>query len=197
MRRCASVAESNPRDLRSRMSAHSPSNLSQFNLRTLFAAVAILALVCAIGRYGGWAGLLAASTFAALIAGHVVGNSLGTRLRDEVSPQLNRKPVIPSAVPLRPHIVPAQRQLHQHTPLRRMILVISLAAAAVGAILGGLALAAWTGASLAGWLVGTLSSAVLGGFFGFLLASFLEITLHAWWQAAGDCKKKGDGAIGR
>ena len=71
------------------------------------------------------------------------------------------------------------------------------AAAAVGAVLGGLALAAWTDASLAGWLVGTLSSALLGGFFGFLLAGFLEMTIRAWWQASGreepDKRNRGDG----
>jgi hypothetical protein len=182
-------------NLEPRTSAHSPSNLSQFNLRTLFAAVAVLALICAIARYGGWAGLLAASTFAALIAAHVVGNALGTRLRDEVSPQLNAKPITPATRPFGPRIVTVPRRLHERTPIGRLILVTSTGAAGVGGILGGLALAFWTGASFAGWLVGTLSSALLGGFFGFLLASFLEMTLGAWWQAAGETKKKSDRTV--
>ena len=53
-----------------------------------------------------------------------------------------------------------------------------------GGILGGLSLASWTRASVPGWIVGTISSAVLGAFFGFLLASFLDMSIRAWWQAS-------------
>jgi tetrahydromethanopterin S-methyltransferase subunit C len=77
-----------------------------------------------------------------------------------------------------------ERRLRERTPLGRVIHITSGGAAVVGAVLGGLALAVWTDASLVGWLVGTISSAVLGAFFGFLLASFLEMTIRAWWQAS-------------
>jgi RsiW-degrading membrane proteinase PrsW (M82 family) len=168
------------------MSSPGSSNLSQYNLRTLFAAVAILAAVFASGRYGGSAGLMAAATVAALIAAHVVGNALGTRLRDEVSPHFNPQP--PTESPRKDtRRVPTtfgERRLHQRTPLGRIIHITSGGAALVGAVLGGLALAVWTDATPVGWLVGTVSSAVLGAFFGFLLASFLEMTLRAWWQAS-------------
>jgi hypothetical protein len=70
-------------------------NLSQFNLRTMFVGVAMLAAVFAAASYGGWPGLVAAATLAALVAAHVVGNAIGTRLRDEVSPQWNPRPDVP------------------------------------------------------------------------------------------------------
>jgi hypothetical protein len=177
------------------MSSPGSSNLSQYNLRTLFAAVALLAAVFAAARYGGSAGFMVAATVAALIAAHVAGNALGTRLRDEVSPQFNPKPAI-SRHADGTRSVPAtcgERRLHQRTPLGPIIRVTSGGAAVAGAVLGGLALAVWTEASPVGWLVGTISSAVLGAFFGFLLASFLEMTIRAWWQA---CEGQ-DGERGR
>jgi hypothetical protein len=124
-----------------------------------------------------------------LISAHVVGNTLGTRLRDEVSPQLNPRP---SAISRRSGtkgvpVTICERRLHQRTPVGRIILATCAGAVLVGALMGGAALAFWTDASLSGWLVGTLSSGVLGGFVGFLLACFLEMTIRAWWQAsAGD-----------
>jgi len=178
------------------MSSPGSSNLSQYNLRSLFAAVALVAAVFASGRYGGSAGLIAAATVAALVAAHVVGNALGTRLRDEVSPQWNQKPEPKAPQLIHARQVVAERRLREHTPLGRVIHVTSGGAAVVGAVLGGLALAFWTEASAAGWLVGTVSSAVLGGFFGFMLASFLEMTLRAWWQASEGERKTGRGGDG-
>jgi hypothetical protein len=114
----------------------------------------------------------------------VIGNALGTRLRDEVSPQWNPKATAHRGPPLLDRPLNTERRLHQRTPLGRSIGVTSAGAALAGGILGGAALATWTRASLSGWLVGTISSAVLGAFFGFMLASFLEMTIRAWWQAS-------------
>jgi hypothetical protein len=180
------------------MSSPSSPNLSQFNLRTLFIGVALLSVVFAAAAYGGWAGLLAAATLAALISAHAIGNVLGTRLRDEVSPQLNPTPPKPPPPRIIARVLVGERRLHERTPLGRIIHVTSAGAALVGAVLGGLALAFWTGASVAGWFVGTLSSAVLGGFFGFLLACFLEMTIRAWWQASqAERGRQGEGERGR
>jgi len=164
------------------MPSSTSSNLSQFNLRTLLGGVALLGVVFAIVRAGGWGVSLAVVSVTALIGAHVIGNALGTRLRDEVSPQLNQTPVVaPRVAELgRPEVEP---RLHQRTPLGRIIRVTSGGAAILGAIFGGMALAVWTSTGPTGWLVGTISSAALGGFFGFLLASFLDMTIRAWWQA--------------
>ena len=165
-------------------SSSTPSNLSQFQLRTLFVGVGLLGVVFGIARMGGWGVSLALVTFIALAAAHVIGNVLGTRLRDEVSPQLNQTPAhLPHAVDLDQRRI--EGRLNQRTPLGRIIRVTSGGGAILGAIFGGMALAAWTSAGPTGWLVGALSSAALGGFFAFLLASFLEMALRAWWQAAG------------
>jgi hypothetical protein len=156
--------------------------LSQFNLRTLLLVVALLAIVFAIARLGGWGAVAAAGTFGALVLAHVIGNALGTRLRDEISPQLNPKPAPPEpAVIVRRW--EGKRRLHERTPLSRLISITSGGAAVVGAVLGGSALAAWTSAGVSGWLVGTVSSAVVGGFVGFLLSSFLDMTFRALSQA--------------
>ena len=105
-------------------------NLSQFNLRTLFAAIALAAAVFAAARYGGWPGLLAAATLAALMCAHIFGNALGTRLRDEVSPEWNRDPpnTGPRLVLVRRPAV--ERRLHERTPLGPMIFVTTGGAAA-------------------------------------------------------------------
>ncbi len=157
---------------------------SQFSIQSLMAIIAILGLLFAIVRQGGWWGLLFAMLLLALVAAHVVGNALGTKLRDEVSRELN-----PDIRRRRIRVPPISREhhsrrLHEHTPLGRLILVISVGGAVMGGILGGLSLAAWTRASVPGWIVGTISSAVLGAFFGFLLASFLDMSIRAWWQAS-------------
>ncbi len=153
-------------------------------MQSLLAATAILGLLFAIIRQGGLWGLLFAMLMLALVAAHVVGNALGTKLRDNVSRELNLD--MPRRRIRLPPVSREQRsrRLHEHTPLGRLILVISVGGALMGGILGGLSLAAWTRASVAGWIVGTISSAVLGAFFGFLLASFLDMSIRAWWQAS-------------
>jgi hypothetical protein len=157
---------------------------SQFSMQTLLAITAILSLLFAIIRQGGRWGLLFSLLMLALVAAHVVGNALGTKLRDQVSRELN-----PDMRRRRIRLTPLSREqpgrrLHEHTPLGRLILLISVGGAVLGGILGGLSLAAWTHASVPGWIVGTISSAVLGAFFGFLLASFLDMSIRAWWQAS-------------
>jgi hypothetical protein len=149
----------------------------------MFAAVAFFAVAFAVIRYGGAGTVVVVLTFGLLVAGHVVGNVLGTRLRDEVSPQLNPKPIEQPRPASFVRPIDIDRRLRERTPLGRIILFTSAGAAVIGALLGGLALAFWTGASVSGWLVGSLSSGVLGGFFGFMLASFLEMTIRAWSQA--------------
>jgi hypothetical protein len=143
-----------------------------------------MAVVLAAARYGGWPWLLAAATFVSLLAAHVVGNVVGTRLRDEVSPQLNPQSEMRPSESQSVRLRVVKRSLHERTPLGWLIRLTTGGAALAGALLGGAALAFWTSASPAGWLVGTLSSSVVGGFVGFLLASFLEMTIRAWWHAA-------------
>jgi hypothetical protein len=143
-----------------------------------------MGLLFAIIRQGGWWGLLFALLVSSLIAAHVAGNALGTKLRDQVSRELNpdfRRKRIRLRTATGEH---AGRRLHEHTPLGRLILFISAGGGVLGGILGGLALAVWTRATVPGWIVGTISSAVLGAFFGFLMGSFLDMSIRAWCQAS-------------
>src|SRR5688572_10022756 len=113
-------------------SSSTPSNLTQFQLRTLFVGVGLLGVVFAIARLGGWGVSLALVTFIALAAAHVVGNVLGTRLRDEVSPQLNQTPAhLPHAVDLDQRRI--EGRLNQRTPLGRFIHFTSGGGAILGA----------------------------------------------------------------
>ena len=157
---------------------------SQFSIQSLLAVIAVLGLLFAIVRQGGLWGLLFALLVLALVAAHMMGNALGTKLRDQVSRQLN--PDFRTRR-IRPHPAGGEktgRKLHERTPLGRFILLISTGGALIGGILGGLALAVWARATLPGWIVGTISSAVLGAFFGFLMGSFLDMSIRAWWQAS-------------
>jgi hypothetical protein len=43
---------------------------------------------------------------------------------------------------------------------------------------------------VAGLIVGSISSAVVGGCAGFLVGSFAESTLSAWWQATSEAKPR-------
>jgi hypothetical protein len=153
----------------------------QFGLRTLMIVVGLAAVLFSVM---GWlgpvpsAGLLLALTVVGL---HVVGNAVGTSLRDHAPSRSAVEP--PNAQPAsetnvaREHL-PLPR-LHQRTPLGWIVRAATLLGCGVGAWLGYDVLGQW----LDGLFVGMASSAILGGFFGFLLGSFFKMALMAWWQA--------------
>ncbi|MDZ4820768.1 MAG: hypothetical protein SGJ20_17520 [Planctomycetota bacterium] len=169
----------------------------QFKLRSIFVVMAVLAVLLAIAERFGLAGAIAASFFATLIAAHVVGNALGTHLRaDRANLQQPREfQSLPSNFSVESdtqgHRVSYSRtapaspvaRLHQFTPLSRMVPTVVILAAGCGAILGANLSATSVRPTLGGWVVGCLSAAILCGFFGFMVASFLEMALSAWWQA--------------
>lgn len=143
-------------------------------------AVAGCGVVFAMFRYVGVGGGVAVVTLVLLVLAHVLGNAFGQRLRDQVSRELNpdyRRVPRASGVVIRS----SRARLYERTPLGRLIVVLSGVGAAIGASLG--AIVFWSSASTSGWLVGSFSSGVLGAFLGFMLASFAEMSIRAWWQA--------------
>jgi uncharacterized protein YcfJ len=127
---------------------------------------------------------------AVLIGAHVVGNALGTRLRDQAatrprettaaSPPSIDSLIRPVAAALPVTSLRNKQRLSRTTP------VVATVAAVAGAIVGGILLA-WFNSprgTLAGLVVGGLSCGFLGGFVGFLAGSFLEIFGPAWTEAA-------------
>ncbi len=159
----------------------------QFGLRSLMLAITLCGILfAAMSALGAlWSATLI--LFLSLAAAHVVGNALGTQLRDAGSRQPG--PVEP-AVPFdaaRPPVPTAQR-LRERTGVSRGMLVIAAIGGLAGGTLGGVALAATLGeqASLAAFALGVVSSAVLGGFFAFLSSSFCFVFSRALGEALGD-----------
>ena len=158
----------------------------QFGLRELFWFVAFTAL--------GLVGLkvlpplVSAVTilFGLAIFAHVIGNALGSRLRDhgDIAQQAS-----PQAEPIQAerHFAPTT-ELSDHRGLSRMTMILTGVGAGVGCLAGGGALAVinWEKATIANVGLAAVACAVLGGIFGFGMASFLQVALEAWRQAVSD-----------
>jgi hypothetical protein len=153
----------------------------QFSLRTLLAWIAgLCALFAVLAQLPLVWGVMAV-WFLLLVVAHVVGNALGTRLRDggTVGPsEETHDAPPPDSVPDRlPR--PTATRLQEKTPLGRIMFAIAAVGALLGGSLGGNAATFATGdaMTLSGLAVATLSSAVIGGLFGFLAASFLQVII--------------------
>jgi hypothetical protein len=158
----------------------------RFTLRTLLLTMTALCCLFAVMSAVGMVGSAVLVLFLCLIAGHVLGNSVGTRLRDQASRQIAVEQAVrppPPAVPVRLDVA-APRQLTQRVRLKRIALLVTIAGATIGAQFGGLGLAAiHPHSSLAAVALGVFSSAVLGGFAGFLASSFLSVVQQALAEA--------------
>lgn len=161
----------------------------QFGLRSLLVAMAVIGVLCALAQAVGLYSFLVLVFFLGLIAAHVVGNSLGTRLREETDRlaqsgalAADRPPasVIPSATLVR-------SRLAQRGQLPRALLGFALCGAGLGAAAGGLVIAAVCGELLTtcGILLAVVSFGVLGGLGGFLVGSFYTVARGAWNEAFG------------
>lgn len=157
----------------------------QFRLRTVMLSVTLcgagFALMNAVGPV--WSAICFFTLL--LIALHVVGNALGTRLREEALADAEleneERPVCRMPPPTLAR--PAKR-LALHTPLGRWIAVVTTIGIVGGGTLGEIF---FTGhATQAALVVGTVSSAVLGGFAAFLASSFLRVGFSAIRQAHCD-----------
>lgn len=173
--------------------------LFRFGLRQLFFAVAAAAgfLTLLAATDGPWPWIIA--FLAALVAAHVAGNSLGTRLRDTSvdvrqwratygagapdDPAATPQPIkwaelsLPEPTPLR---------LHQPAPRRRVQGATILGALGCGAG-GAVALAYVAGeqATWPGFIVGAISCGVMGAWLAMLVSSFWMIARQAWKHANG------------
>jgi hypothetical protein len=153
----------------------------QFRLRTMLLTVTLCGAACAVMNAIGPVWSVIFCFFVLLAAMHVLGNAIGTRLRDDATANAaihaEDRPVCPPSL-----AVPARsKRLAQHAPLGRWIGVSTAIGLMAGGTLGGIL---YSGrATPAGATVGTISSAVLGGFAAFLAGSFLRVSLSALWQA--------------
>jgi hypothetical protein len=123
---------------------------------------------------------LAILLLAALVAGHVAGNALGTKLRDRAA---RREIAAPDRSGPRPPIASPQR-LTVPARLHWMTMVMAVGGAVAGAYFGGSALSAsYPEATTAAVVVAFASSGVLGGLAGFAASSFVFVVQQALMEA--------------
>jgi hypothetical protein len=157
--------------------------LLQFRLKTLLAVVALCSAAFAVMAWIGAVWSMVLLFFVALIAGHVVGNAIGTKLRggrpkrpppEPMSATATQRPSVPAEAPPR---------LGTTASLHRVAFVVTCAGCAAGALTGRLIFLQVDHGQLraADWVLALVSFAVLGGFLAFLASSFFQIGL---WPAA-------------
>ena len=163
--------------------AGSPLPMLQFRLKTLLIAVALCSAAFAVMAWIGAFWSMVLLFFVALIAGHVAGNAIGTKLRDgrpkrpppeQMSATATQRPCVAAETPPR---------LGTTASLHRVTLISTLAGCAAGALTGRMIFLQVDHGQLraADWALALVSFAVLGGFLAFLASSFFQIGL---WPAA-------------
>jgi hypothetical protein len=157
----------------------------RFSLRTLWIVMtALCCLFAVMAAIGLWLSAVLA-LFLSLLMAHVLGNSLGTRLRNETSRQIavERGATSAAPVPIAWEVV-APKRLTQRTSLHRITLLMGIGGALVGGELGGVGFAAmYEQAPASAVALGVVSAGVLGAFAGFLASSFLSVVRQALAEA--------------
>jgi len=157
----------------------------QFRLRTMLLTVTLCGAACALMQSIGpvWSAIFCFSVLLAAL--HVLGNAIGTRLRDDATADATAQAEDRPASPPTKLAAAHPKRLAQRAPLGRWVGVLTAIGLAFGGAVGGLLFSGH--ATQAGTVVGIISSAVLGGFAAFLAGSFLRVGLSALWQA--HCEK--------
>lgn len=179
---------------------HAALDPPRFSLRTLLVVMTALGclfgLMTAVGSVWSTVILL----FLSLVLAHVLGNSLGTRLRDRASRQVAAETEGHSPTrAVAPRLENSEPgRLTQRTRLSRITLFMAMGGAVAAAFLGGTGLAGiYPEASAPAVALGAVSSAVLGAFAGFMASSFLSVTHQAWREALSHCDSTAGSGAGR
>jgi len=172
-------------------SSDKPLRFPQFRLRTLFLITTVCGAFFAIIGAIGFLASVGLIIVLSIVCLHVLGNVLGRKLREH-SPVGIRdeasQPIPFSHRPTAPVAALASSRLFERPSVGWTMRVFCATGALVGGTLGAVALCLWDAIRLPGIVLGGVSSAVVGAFFGFLIGSFLEMALRAWWQAASEPK---------
>jgi hypothetical protein len=175
---------------------HEP-HLLKFRLRQLFFVVTLLSFLCALVAVteGPWPWLISLS--ALMVAAHILGNLIGTRLRDTSEEVIRWRSADPKQTPDQPLVTPlcelADLPLPPETNLANFGRLVRgmrwylMGGLSTGLVLAGTVLALTIGHRIgwAGWVVGALSGGVLGIWLAFMTISFTTIARDAWRQAHG------------
>src|SRR5690242_4689645 len=170
----------------------------RFSLRTLMLAMVAVSCLMAVGTAVGTASSLVLLLFVGLIVAHVLGNSVGTKLRDRASTAIVSEAVMDEPEPTQPRALKLPRdlapgRLGQHKRLSRIAPAMACGGAVLGAFAGGTGSALiYPEAGAAPVALGVCSAAVLGGLAGFLGSSFVTVILSAWREAlrAGEPQRR-------
>ena len=167
----------------------------QFTLRTLILLMTLLAVLFALVNVVHPLVLAGLILLALLIAAHITGNALGTRLRE-----IGSRPVDEEGRDLPPQAFRGDvsqdefappTKLAQRLPLGLPVFIVTV----VGTVLGGVGGGLW--GTLAGgaspWFhiaIGAIAFSVLGCLGSFALFSFCQVLLGAYWQAMQQAAKE-------
>ena len=160
----------------------------RFSLSALFVGTAVLGVLFAGIHYFGIFWVVIVILFVLCVVAHVMGNSLGTKLRQFGDTPLEADGTPASVQPIakpRPADFAPVTRLRQRRPLGRRILFITGCGAIVGALLGFSGIA-WLTDGPADWPVyalGACGSAVLGAIWTFAAASFIQVTFGEFLHA--------------
>lgn len=178
--------------------------LLRFHLRHLFLGVTLVSCFCAamVATDGPWPLVITGGVL--LVGAHVLGNLVGTKLKEssaDVDQWLRSRPGQrhePPRITTQP-LSAVKASLPPSTPLATSDYVARWTVwfVAGGMLLGlaaGIAGVAWmlgTQAGWAGWIVGTVSCGVLGAWLAFLGSTFSSIARHAWRHADEGSRGRG------
>jgi len=156
----------------------------QFRLRTVFWAVTIASVAMAVVVT---LSLVISAMFlliAVLVAAHIGGNWVGTRLRGHAAHELSRdRPTRIEERSPQTGSAPLPRKngrLVERKGIARLVVLIGIVGAVIGGGMGGLILALYQpgSATLISVAFGSLATAILGAFAAFLVASLANIVYH-------------------
>lgn len=161
----------------------------QFTLRTMLLLVSLLAVFFSLINLVHPLVMTGLTLLGILIAAHVAGNVIGTRLREigdrpmtkdgrdippqRFHPQIDRTNFAPPS------------DLAKKVSLGLPVLIVTTTGVLVGGIAGGIW--GYLAAGSSGWLniaVGFVAFGFLGGFVSFAIYSFTQVLLGAWSQAS-------------
>jgi hypothetical protein len=168
----------------------------RFTLRTLLVVTALVAVGLAVWQAVGPTVALMLLTVFLAISLHVVGNALGTRLREQGtmgtadavaddSLPAGACPRRTTGPPLAAHQFAPTTRLSRRASLGWPPLMVASSAGVLGAVVGG-RISQQMYPDAATWqalAVAALASGALAAMFAYWVSSWLHVFLTAWWQA--------------
>ncbi len=160
----------------------------QFSLSGMFAGVTAICVLFALMGTVGAAGGVFIALLVVLILAHVIGNAVGTRLRDDADRQIRKElerrqeTSRLSAIPP-PTNATAPVKLHENTRVGPEMIAVGIVGATAGGLFGLCSL--WHVATGLGVTIGATSTAIIAGLFSFAAASFIQMI----WRAIAEAHK--------